>query len=206
MLPKLQFISQGITAEQQLDHIQSVLDRGCAWIQLRFKNQEERIVLALAEQVKQLCADYGALLIINDHVAVAKAVDADGVHLGLSDTAIAIAREMLGVNSIIGGTANTLEDVRRRIAEGCDYIGLGPYRFTATKEKLSPVLGLDGYRRLLAALPEVECAVPVYAIGGIRKEDIAPLLDTGVHGIAVSGLLIQAQDSLASIMGIKNYS
>lgn len=206
MLPKLQFISQGITAEQQLEHIRKVLDKGCGWIQLRFKNQEEATVLALAEQVKRLCADYGALLIINDHVGIAKAIDADGVHLGLSDTAIDRAREVLGSAKIIGGTANTLEDVRRRITEGCDYIGLGPYRFTTTKEKLSPVLGLEGYRQLLAELNDEERKVPVYAIGGILKEDIAELLETGVYGIAASGLLIQAPEHLATIMGFNEYS
>jgi len=200
MLPKLQYISQGGTAQQQLEHIRKVLDMGCTWVQLRFKNQEEQAVLDLAEKVKLFCDRYGALLIINDHVAVAKAIAADGVHLGLSDTAIAVAREALGRDKIIGGTANTLEDVRHRITEGSDYIGLGPYRFTTTKEKLSPVLGLEGYRQLLSALNEEEQRVPVYAIGGILKEDIAPLLKVGVYGIAASGLLIQTPERVESIM------
>ncbi|WP_118974194.1 thiamine phosphate synthase [Taibaiella koreensis] len=200
MLPKLQYISQGATAPQQLEHIRKVLDLGCKWIQLRFKQQEQIVLVSLAETVKQLCAAYDAMLIINDHVNIAKEVAADGVHLGLSDTPVAVARQTLEAGKIIGGTANTLDDVRQRIREGCDYIGLGPYRFTATKEKLSPVLGLEGYRQLFASLSATERTVPIYAIGGILKEDIPALLDAGLYGIAVSGLLTHTVEPIDCII------
>ena len=91
-------------------------------------------------------AAYGSRLIINDRVEVAVAVDADGVHVGKEDMPVREARRMMGEGKIVGGTANTVEDIREHYRGGADYIGLGPYRYTTTKKKLSPVLGLEGYR------------------------------------------------------------
>lgn len=189
MLNTIQYISQGNTAAEQLRHIQQVLDAGYRWVQLRFKDQEERTHYQLAEDTKRLCDSYSATLIINDSADIAKTVDADGLHLGLGDGDVASARTLLGPDKIIGGTANTLQDVQQRIAEGCTYIGLGPFRFTPTKAKLSPVLGLEGYRYIMDNLKSENVLLPVYAIGGITAEDFTGLEATGVHGIAVSGLL-----------------
>jgi len=194
MYAKLQYISQGATAAEHLSNIQSVLDAGCQWVQLRFKKAEPSDLLQLAEQVKTLTASYQATFIMNDHVEIAKAVDADGVHLGLLDTSIELARSVLGKQKTIGGTANTLEDVQQRIVEGCDYIGLGPYRFTSTKEKLSPILGLEGIAETMGALRKQGAGIPVYAIGGIEMEDLAQIEATGVYGIAVSGLITKRAD------------
>lgn len=190
-LPRLQFISQGQDRATQLRHIRQVLDGGCQWIQVRFKNAPKHEFLSVAEETSMLCKQYGALCLINDDVEIAKQVDADGVHLGLADTAIAEARSMLGEGKIIGGTANTLDDVLQRIGEGCDYIGLGPLRFTATKEELSPILGLEGYRNIVTALRMEGINIPIYAIGGIREEDIPMLYEAGVYGVAASTMLLK---------------
>ncbi|HEY0271545.1 MAG TPA: thiamine phosphate synthase [Chitinophaga sp.] len=171
--------------------IASALDAGFGWIQLRCKQISPADHLALALRVKRLCEKYAATLIVNDAVAIALQSGADGVHLGLEDGSIAAARAQLGADKIIGGTANTAAHLRQRMAEGCDYIGLGPFRFTVTKEKLSPVLGLEGYRHLLhqQAFP-----LPVYAIGGITPADVPALREAGVYGVAVSGAVTQAPD------------
>ncbi|MCL6103555.1 MAG: thiamine phosphate synthase, partial [Bacteroidetes bacterium] len=167
MMHKLQYISQGKTVKEQTENIQSALDAGCRWIQLRFKNAEKNELSNLAFQVKELCSVYRATFILNDYVDIAKIADADGVHLGLFDTPVEKARNILGENKIIGGTANTIQDVLMRIDEKCDYIGLGPFRFTSTKEKLSPVLGLNGIAGIMKELLSGEKLIPVYAIGGI---------------------------------------
>lgn len=191
MFSKLQYISQGNTVEEQLCNIHQALDQGCDWVQLRFKNGNSVELLTLAEAVKTLCEEYLATFIINDKVDLALQVNADGVHLGLKDMKIKDARNLLGNHKIIGGTANTLEDVLQRMEEKCDYIGLGPFRQTTTKEKLSPILGLDGYQNILSKINEQHTSVPVYAIGGIEQNDIEKLIDTGIYGIAVSGLITQ---------------
>lgn len=189
MYSKIQYISQGATADEQLKNIHTVLDLGYTWVQLRFKNQPESIVAPLAEDVKKTCEPYNATFIVNDHVGIAKSSDAHGVHLGLKDDSVAEARAVLGSDKIIGGTANTAFDVLQRIEEGCNYIGLGPFRFTNTKEKLSPILGLDGYESILRLLQKDHTSIPIYAIGGVKTEDVQSLMQTGLYGIAVSGLL-----------------
>lgn len=189
MFEKIQYISQGETLEQQLANISKALDAGCKWIQLRYKNKSILEVLTLAKMVQKLCKSYDAKLIINDHVQVAWQIDADGVHLGLDDISVMEARTLLKEDKIIGGTANTLENVLKRVNEKCDYIGLGPYRFTATKEKLSPILGIEGYQDILNELKNRNIEIPIYAIGGLEADNFEKLEEVGVFGVAVSGLI-----------------
>jgi thiamine-phosphate pyrophosphorylase len=194
MYSKLQYISQGETIEKQLYNIHQALDAGCNWIQMRFKNQTPKDAFTLAEAVKPLCEKYTANFIVNDNLHLTKEIDADGIHLGLTDTKIDEARAFLGTSKVIGGTANTFEDIENHVKSGCDYIGLGPFRFTATKEKLSPILGLSGYFDILQKLKKNKIEIPVYAIGGITLRDVNPLMETGIHGIAVSGIITESDE------------
>lgn len=190
MYSKLQYISQGETAKEQEYHISKVLDAGADWIQLRWKKGQEKELLNLALKIKERCAQYQATYIINDHIHLAKAIETDGVHLGLTDYSVGEARHILGPSMLIGGTANTINDVQQRITEKCDYIGLGPLRFTRTKEKLSPVLGFDGLQNIMEDLTRNAIEIPpIYAIGGITFEDVDALQQIGIYGVALSALL-----------------
>ncbi|WP_426090827.1 thiamine phosphate synthase [Flavobacterium sp. DSR3-2] len=208
MFNKLQYISQGNTVEEQLHNIHKALDNGCDWIQMRFKNQNALEVFTLAEAVKIVCKEYLATFIINDNVHLAKQLDADGVHLGLSDMSAKEARLILGKTKIIGVTANTFEDVLQRTAEKCDYIGLGPFQFTTTKQNLSPILGLEGYRLIIQQTKIKNIQIPIYAIGGITLENVESLMKTGIHGIAVSGLITQSENlsQLITQLNVKLYA
>ncbi len=187
-MEKLQYISQGFTIGDQELNIQKALDNGIKWIQVRWKNAPENEFIKLCEISKKLCADNQTVCIINDHVHIAKDIDADGVHLGLKDTSIETARNILGENKIIGGTANTISDVLQRMNEPCDYIGLGPLRFTSTKEQLSPILGFEGYKKIIQNLKEKSLEIPkIFAIGGVVVNDIKLLQQIGIYGVAVSG-------------------
>ena len=192
---QLQYISQGNTVEEQVYNIHKALDNGCDWIQMRFKKNYSDDAFTLAEAVKMLCKEYLATFIINDNVHLAKQLDADGVHLGLSDMSVEEARLILGKTKIIGGTANTFEDVLQRTAENCNYIGLGPFQFTTTKQHLSPILGLEGYRSIIEQMKAKNIQIPIYAIGGITLEHVESLMKTGIHGIAVSGLITQSKNA-----------
>ena len=130
--------------------------------------------------------------LIDDRVALVKELQIDGVHLGKNDMPIAEARKILGDGFIIGGTANTFEDVKAHYEAGADYIGCGPFRFTTTKEKLSPILGLEGYKDIIQKMKEESIDIPLVAIGGITKEDIPEIMKTGVNGIALSGCILHA--------------
>ncbi|KGO80260.1 thiamine-phosphate synthase [Flavobacterium beibuense F44-8] len=194
MYDKIQYISQGNSITEQLNNIQQVLDAGCTWLQLRYKKGTEAEMRKLAIATKKLIENYNCTFIINDYPELVEATGADGVHLGLTDTPIEQARKIVGRDKIIGGTANTLEDVLQRHREQCNYVGLGPFRFTQTKEKLSPVLGLSGYSTIMTQLQEMEINIPVFAIGGIQQEDIQPILNTGIYGVALSGYITQHEN------------
>ncbi|MBC7748762.1 MAG: thiamine phosphate synthase [Methylotenera sp.] len=204
MNTKLQYISQGNTVEEQVHNIHKALDNGCDWIQMRFKKNYSDDTFTLAEAVKMLCRKYSATFIINDNVYLAKQLDADGVHLGLHDSSVDEARLILGKTKIIGGTANTFENVLQRTAENCDYIGLGPFKFTTTKQNLSPILGLEGYRTIIRQMKAKNIHIPIYGIGGITLENVESLMKTEIHGIAVSGLITQTENAAQLINQLNN--
>ncbi|NAS31270.1 thiamine phosphate synthase [Flavobacteriaceae bacterium R38] len=183
MISKLHYISQGKTAEEHLQNIQRACVSGADWIQLRLKDMNEEDLLDTAIKAREITSHFQTRLIINDHHKIAIEVKADGVHLGKSDICPIIARKELFSWQIIGGTANTLDDCLTLIDKKVDYIGLGPYQFTKTKENLSPILGKNGY---IAIIEELKTDIPVLAIGGIDITNVEEIIDTGVYGIAVS--------------------
>lgn len=201
-MASLQFITHETEQFSYREGAFMALEAGCKWIQLRMKDVAVETVRQLAEELKKACENHHALLIIDDYVEVAREVKADGVHLGKNDMPIEEARKILGEGFIIGGTANTFEDVKRHYEAGADYLGIGPFRFTTTKKNLSPVLGLEGYRNIKQQMIEADIILPAVAIGGITVEDIPAILATGIEGIAVSGAILQAHDPDAEIKRI----
>jgi thiamine-phosphate pyrophosphorylase len=193
MINKLQFISNQTNGLSHLESIQIALEAGCDWIQLRIKDQPVEHVLQQATDAKIMCDQYQAKLIINDFPNVAKEVGAHGLHLGLGDMSITEARKIVGSHTIIGGTANTYENILDRVREGADYVGLGPFQYTSTKQNLSPMLGLKGYQSLMKRLMELGHSIPVIAIGGITVSDISQIMETGIHGVAISGSIIRSE-------------
>ena len=200
----LQFISHYTDKYSYLDSISLALQGGCRWIQLRMKDATDDEVRPVAIEAQKLCKQYGATFIIDDRVALVKELQADGVHLGKNDMPIAEARRLLGPDYIIGATANTIWDVKAHYAAGADYIGCGPFRFTTTKQKLSPVLGLDGYRRIIIEMRAAHIDIPIVAIGGITKDDIPAILATGITGIALSGTVLRAANPIEEMKHLTN--
>ena len=192
----LQFITHYTDTIGYLDSVRIALEGGCRWVQLRMKNATVDEIRPVALEAMALCKEAGATFIIDDHVALVKEIGADGVHLGKNDMPIDEARRILGPDFIIGGTANTFEDVVMHYNNGANYIGCGPFRFTTTKEKLSPVLGLEGYREIVAKMKDAGIDIPVVAIGGIVAEDIPQIMETGVTGIALSGTVLRASNPI----------
>lgn len=201
-MASLQFITHETEQFSYREGAFMALEAGCKWIQLRMKDVAVETIRQLAEELKKACENRHALLIIDDYVEVAREVKADGVHLGKNDMPIEEARKLLGEGFIIGGTANTFEDVKRHYEAGADYLGIGPFRFTTTKKNLSPVLGLEGYRNIKQQMIEADIILPAVAIGGITVEDIPAILATGIEGIAMSGAILQAHDPDAEIKRI----
>lgn len=201
---ELQFITHFTDTYSYYDSARMALEGGCRWIQLRMKDASIEEIEQEAVRLQSLCKEYGATFIIDDHVELVRKLHADGVHLGKKDMPVAEARRLLGKDFIIGGTANTFEDVKMHYESGADYIGCGPFRFTTTKKNLSPVLGLEGYRSILTQMKEAGIHLPLVAIGGITFEDIPAIMQTGVTGIALSGTILRAADPVAETQRIVN--
>lgn len=190
----LQYISHFTPQIGYAEGIKMALEGGCRWIQLRMKDAPAEEIIACAEEVIPLCRRHGAKFLLDDHVELVRQLGADGVHLGKNDMPVDEARKILGPDIIIGGTANTIEDIIRLHKQGADYIGCGPFRFTTTKKNLSPILGLDGYKSIVLKMKELGIDLPIVAIGGITVEDIPAVMGTGVSGIALSGAILGAPD------------
>lgn len=199
---QVQFITHSTDRYSYADSARMAIEGGCRWIQLRMKDHTEAEIEAVAREIMPLCK--GATFIIDDHVELALRLHADGVHLGRNDMPVAQARRLAGKGFIIGGTANTIDDVERLAAEGADYIGCGPFRFTTTKQHLSPILGLEGYRQIVEQMRLRNINLPIVAIGGIERADIADIMATGVDGIALSGSVLRAENPTEEMRRIIN--
>ncbi len=188
----LQFITHQTPRYSYVEGAIEALNGGCKWIQLRMKEAAYDEICNAIKQLKPLCKEKGAILILDDYAELAAKLDIDGVHLGKNDMPPQEARNLIGEKYIIGGTANTIDDIKNLVAQGVDYIGLGPFRHTDTKKNLSPILGLDGYKNILSQCNEAGITTPIVAIGGIEPEDIPALIKTGISGIALSGTILRA--------------
>ena len=198
----IQFITHETGSIGYVEGARMALEGGCKWIQLRMKDATDDEVRKAAAEIQPLCREHEAVFLLDDRVELAKELHADGVHLGKNDMPVDEARRILGEEFIIGGTANTFEDIQRIAAQGADYIGCGPFRFTTTKKNLAPVLGIEGYRDIIAKMRNAGINIPMVAIGGITPDDIDEILATGVQGIAVSGTVLNADDPVAMMKSL----
>ena len=200
---KLQFITHHNARYCYVDSARMALEGGCRWIQLRMKDDSSEMRDEVARQVQSLCRARGATFIIDDDVYLAKRINADGVHLGKNDMPIAEARAILGSGYIIGATVNSFGDVVEHLCSSRpDYFGCGPFRFTTTKQRLAPTLGIEGYEEIMRQMRDNDIDIPLVAIGGICKEDVPWLLKAGVDGIALSGSVLTAEDPIAEMRSI----
>lgn len=197
---RLMFITHRTSRYTECDEVRMAIQGGCSWIQLRMK---DGLNIETAQACATICAnecERNVDFCINDNLEIAVKYGATACHVGKEDIPVDLAWKVVekelesNVIFYIGATANTFEDIRLAYQRGASYIGLGPYRHTDTKKKLSPVLGLDGYREIKTRCKENGIDIPIFAIGGITLEDVGPLIRTGITGIAVSGAIINAPD------------
>jgi thiamine-phosphate pyrophosphorylase len=188
----LQFITNSPTVDGTVQQAFQALEGGCDWVQVRMKDAADADVEAAVCAVLPMCNSMGAKLIIDDRVDLVARTGAHGVHLGQHDMSPTESRKRLGTEKIIGFTVNNINHAERAVHEPIDYIGMGPWRFTATKQKLAPVLGAEGVTELIAYLRRAGVDVPVVAIGGITVDDIPAVVAAGANGVAVSGEIAHA--------------
>jgi thiamine-phosphate pyrophosphorylase len=200
---KLQFITHHTDKYSYIDSARIALEGGCRWIQLRMKSASEELFEETALIVQKMCREHGATFIIDDNVELVKRIGADGVHLGKNDMPISEAHKILGDGFIIGSTVNSFEDIVNVLRTATpDYFGCGPFRYTTTKQNLSPILGVEGYRAIIEQMRYHNIDIPLIAIGGITKADIPAIMACGVSGIALSGSILNAQDPITEMQNV----
>jgi len=181
-LPALMALTLDGTGVAHAEQAARLCAAGVRWVQLRMKRADPVQWRQEARAAVAACHRHGALLTVNDSVDVALDAGADGVHLGRHDGGWAAARARLGPGALLGGTVNDAGDARQAAGSDLDYVGIGPLRFTATKQNLSPVLGLEGIRTLLPLLG----GRPAWVIGGVQPSDLPAAREAGAAGVAVS--------------------
>lgn len=189
--PSIQCLTLDGIALSHEAQVAALCQAGVDWIQLRMKTATDDVVAAVAEACLPLCRASSVRLVINDRVQVALDVGADGVHLGHLDMDWEEARKLAGNELIIGGTVNSVADAERAVAsKALNYVGVGPFRFTRTKQNLAATLTPDEWLAIL----EVLGPLPAYAIGGIEAGDLSRIRAMGLDGVAVSSGLFQTND------------
>ncbi|WP_448601514.1 thiamine phosphate synthase [Thermoleptolyngbya sp.] len=182
--------------EHLLPIVEAALHGGLSLVQYRDKNADDPTRLQLAEKLCHLCRRYDALFLVNDRVDIALAVDADGVHLGQQDIPIALARQILGPNRIVGRSTTNPEEMQRALDEGADYIGVGPVYETPTKAGKAAA-GLDYVRYAATHSP-----VPWFAIGGIDAENLGAVVAAGATQVAVVRAIMQSQQPMQAAQAL----
>lgn len=190
----MQYITNTDCKVPVTDQIFAVIEGGCKWIQIRMKDATDDEIRKVVEAVKPTCEKKEVFLLLNDRVELAKELNVGGVHLGKEDMPCSKARMILGPAAVIGVTANTFADILAVSNLDIDYYGLGPFAATTTKKNLAPVLGLEGMRKLCYEMEEKQINIAHVAVGGITLDDVLPLIEAGVNGIAVSGAIAFAPD------------
>jgi len=180
--------------EQTVD---AAVKGGATMVQLRDKHASTEERVALASRLKPICASHGAVLVINDDVEAAHISDVDGVHIGQGDMDVALARQTIGLDKIVGLSVETVT-AARQVSDGLvDYVGISPVYATPTKQDHKPPIGFDG-------LAEICAASPVYsvAVGGLKLADCHDVLATGVHGMAVVSAICGQDDPYAASLAL----
>jgi thiamine-phosphate pyrophosphorylase len=173
--------------------VERALEGGVRAVQLREKDLGGRELFALAEKIKGLCERYRAFLLINDRVDAALAIDADGVQLGTASIPVGAARKLLGENKFIGASTHSLGEARAAERAGADFVLFGPVYFTPSKAIYGNPQGLERLKEVVEKIP-----LPVYAIGGVKPENIAEVKKTGARGVAVISAIMAADDPAAA--------
>jgi thiamine-phosphate pyrophosphorylase len=172
-----------------LDIARAALEAGCRMLQLRAKDLSTCELLSLGTQLRQLTRDRGAFLIVNDRVDIALAIEADGVHLGEQDLPIVIARRLLGEQAIIGASVTTPERAIAAKSHGASYLGVGPIYSTASKADAGDAIGCAPIEQIKDV-----AGLPVLAIGGITRDNVAAVIRAGADGVAVISAVSEADD------------
>lgn len=193
-IEKLQFITHDLAEISHVEQARIVCEAGGKWIQYRCLTKDDDALLEDINHIAAICDDWGATLIVTDHIHLNGKADIQGFHIEDMDADFRNLRSTLGEDVTIGGSSNTLEGLLRLAEEGVDYAGFGPFAHTDTKPNDMPWLGVHGYEKAMLALKDAQVNLPVIAVGGVGIQDVDALMQTGIFGIAASAAINRAAD------------
>jgi len=193
-IEKLQFITHDLDSLSHIEQAQLACEAGAKWIQYRCLTKNDESLLSDINAIAEICDDWGATLIVTDHIHLNRKADIQGFHMEDMDADFIALRKTLGEDITIGGSANTLAGLIRIAAEGADYAGYGPFSTTTTKPNQLPLLGVKGYESLVSAMHAKKIDLPVLAVGGVTINDVDSLMATGIFGIAASSAINQSDE------------
>jgi thiamine-phosphate pyrophosphorylase len=193
-IEKLHFITHDLPDFSHVNQAQQACEAGAKWIQYRCLTKTDEALLDDIHQIASICDDWGATLIVTDHIRFNGKADIQGFHIEDMNADFSSLKQQLGEEITVGGSANTVEGLIRLSKEGADYAGFGPFNHTTTKPNTLPLLGLKGYQDAMKQLTALNIDLPVLAVGGITLADVDALMETGIFGIAASSAINQADD------------
>ena len=193
-IEKLHFITHDLPHYTHLEQVQVACEAGAKWIQYRCLTKSDEKLLKDIHPISAVCDDWGATLIVTNHIHLKDLADIQGFHIEDMAADFTTIRKQLGDNYTLGGSSNTVENLIRLAKEGVDYAGCGPFTVTTTKPNNSPLLGIEGYAKTIAQLKELNIDLPILAVGGVTLADVEALMATGIYGIAASSAINQSDN------------
>ncbi len=193
-IEKLQFITHNILQHTHIEQVQLACEAGAKWIQYRCFTKSDEELLKDIHVISEVCDDWGATLIVTDHIHLKGKADIQGFHIEDMDTDFNALRKVIGEEYTLGGSANTIENLIRLAKEDADYVGFGPFSITTTKPNHAQLIGYKGYEYATEQLDLNNVHIPIIAVGGVNLVDIPSLMETGIYGIAVSSAINQKED------------
>ena len=189
-ISKLHYLTQDLVERTHITQVQLACEAGAKWIQYRCFSKSDNELLEDLHTISAICDDWGATLLVTDHIHLLSQADIQGVHIEDMQADFLSIREKIGEEKTLGASANTVDDIRRIAKSGVvDYIGCGPLRVTYTKPNNYGLLGIEGYNLIVQTMKNEGIDIPLIAVGGVSVLDVGDLLQAGVYGIAVSAAI-----------------
>lgn len=205
-IAKFHYLTQDISDRSHLQQVVIACKAGANWIQYRCLTKSDKELINEINEVAAVCDDWGTTLIITDHYHLLDQVDVQGVHIENMNADLDAIRNQIGDEKTLGSSAISFEDIQRiNLSGAADYIGCGPFKFTRTKINSHPLLGIEGYSNIVKQMTDQNITIPLLAVGGITVNDVKALLETGIHGIAVSAAVNLAKDPASVIKDFRSH-
>jgi len=202
-ISKLHYLTQDLPNRSHIDQAQNACEAGAKWVQYRCLTKNDEELLNEIDLIASICDDWGATLVITDHIHLLGQADIQGIHIEDMQADFKAIRSKISPDITLGASANTIDDIRRIAASGVvDYIGCGPFAATQTKPNDYPLLGIEGYKTICDLMQQEGISTPLLAVGGVTATDIDSLLQTGIYGVAVSAAVNLAPNPSAAFKEI----